>query len=107
MKVTCCPTSDGFWLEERATEVTAGSTAKADIKLGKTRNIADVPAYVTGPASLACGSCHRAALINEDSAEGLALFNRHIAQYGYMVEAGEDASSTLNDVMSKIMAFFK
>lgn len=63
--------------------------------------------YVTGPASLACGSCHRAALINEDSAQGLALFNRHIAQYGYMVEVGEKPLDTLNSVWDQITGLFK
>jgi OmcA/MtrC family decaheme c-type cytochrome len=74
---------------------------------GKTRNIADVPSYVTGPASLACGSCHRATLINEDSAQGLKTFNAHIAQYGYMVPAGDKPLETLDGVWAQIMGLFK
>jgi len=74
---------------------------------GKTRNIGAVPSYVTGPASLACGSCHRATLINEDSAEGLTLFNTHIMKYGYMVEAGDKPLDTLSGVWSQIMGLFK
>jgi len=71
------------------------------------RNIADVPSYVTGPASRACGGCHRADLINEDAAGGLKAFNQHIKQNGYLVEAGEDASGTLQSVIDEMMAIFK
>jgi len=71
------------------------------------RNIGDVPSYVTGPATRACGGCHRAELINEDSAGGLAVLNLHMTQGGYMVEAGEDADGTLNTVIDQIMAIFK
>jgi OmcA/MtrC family decaheme c-type cytochrome len=82
-------------------------SASEDTLNGKTRSISGVPSYVTGPTSMACGSCHRATLINEDNAEGLALFNRHITQYGYMVEAGEKPVDTLNSVWDQIMPLFK
>jgi hypothetical protein len=36
-----------------------------------------VPAYVTGPATKACGGCHRAQMINEDQAGGLAVLLQH------------------------------
>jgi OmcA/MtrC family decaheme c-type cytochrome len=81
------------------------TSASAELK-GKTRDINNVPSYVTGPASLACGSCHRAGLINEDSAQGLTLFNQHVAEYGYMVEAGDKPLDTLNNVWSQIMGLF-
>jgi hypothetical protein len=45
-------------------------------------------------------------LINEDSADGLTLFNRHIAEYGYMVEAGDKPLDTLNSVWTQIMGLF-
>ncbi len=73
----------------------------------KDRAITDVPSFVTGPATRACGGCHRAVLINEDNANGLALFNRHTTQYGYMVEAGEKPLVTLGGVFDQIMALFK
>ncbi|MEJ2705569.1 MAG: hypothetical protein P8Z79_24270, partial [Sedimentisphaerales bacterium] len=41
------------------------------------RNIGHVPGYVTGPASRACGGCHRAHAINEDNANELISFNQH------------------------------
>jgi len=65
-----------------------------------------VPSYVTGPASRACGGCHRAELINEDSAGGLEIFNLHTQQGGYLIEAGEDAGGTLQSVIDSIMALF-
>jgi hypothetical protein len=71
------------------------------------RNIGDVPSYVTGPASRACGGCHRAEIINEDAAGELVAFNQHAKQGGYLVEAGEDASATLQGVIDEIMAIFK
>jgi hypothetical protein len=84
----------------------AGITSPSAELKGKTRDINNVPSYVTGPASLACGSCHRAGLINEDSAQGLTLFNQHVAEYGYMVEAGDKPLDTLNNVWSQIMGLF-
>jgi hypothetical protein len=81
-------------------------SASATLK-GKTRTIGAVPSYVTGPASLACGSCHRASLINEDSAQGLTLFNTHIKNYGSMVEAGDKPLDTLDGVWAQIMGLFK
>ena len=55
---------------------------------GWDRNIGEVPAYVTGPASRACGGCHRAELINEDEAGELISFNQHTKQGGYLIEEG-------------------
>jgi len=74
---------------------------------GWDRSIGEVPAYVTGPASRACGGCHRAELINEDAAGGLMVFNQHVKQGGYLVEGGEDEDSTLATVIDEIMATFK
>jgi OmcA/MtrC family decaheme c-type cytochrome len=82
-------------------------SASAPELKGKQRTIGAVPSYVTGPASRACGSCHRAALINEDNAKGLSLFNTHAAQYGYMVEAGDKPADTLNGIFDQIMALFQ
>jgi OmcA/MtrC family decaheme c-type cytochrome len=71
------------------------------------RNIGEIPPYVTGPASRACGGCHRAELINEDAAGELHVFNLHVQQGGYLVDAGEDETGTLNTVIDQIMAIFK
>ncbi|MGK2907698.1 MAG: multiheme c-type cytochrome [Desulfuromonadales bacterium] len=72
--------------------------------LNKDRNIGAVPSYVTGPASRACGGCHRAQMINEDAAGDLAAFNSHTKTFGYLVENDE---GVLDNVIDTIMAFFK
>lgn len=68
------------------------------------RNIKTVPSYVTGPASRACGSCHRAAMINEDAAGDLATFNAHTKVNGTLIQAD---TGVLDAVITKIMAQFK
>ncbi len=71
------------------------------------RSIPEVPSYVSGPASRACGGCHRATLINEDEASELISFNQHTKQGGYLIETGEDEDATLNTVIEEIMAIFQ
>jgi hypothetical protein len=71
------------------------------------RHIGYIPSYVTGPASRACGGCHRAELINEDEFAELISFNQHAKQGGYLVEAGEDDVSTLMSVIDQIMSIFE
>ncbi|OGD55375.1 hypothetical protein A3K81_03490 [Candidatus Bathyarchaeota archaeon RBG_13_60_20] len=73
---------------------------------GRDRNIGEVPVYVTGPASRACGGCHRATLINEDEASELVSFYQHTKQGGYLIEGGDDVLATLDMVIDDIMAFF-
>ncbi len=77
---------------------------------GWDRNIGKVPSYITGPASRACGSCHRARLINEDKAGELVSFNQHTKQGGYLIEAPADSQQTqglLQTVIDYIMGLFK
>ena len=74
---------------------------------GWDRNIGEVPEYATGPASKACGGCHRAELINEDAAGELIPFNEHTKQGGYLIEAGDDDVATLLQVIDEIMAIFE
>jgi hypothetical protein len=68
-----------------------------------TRNIGAVPSYVTGPASNACGGCHRAMLINEDDAGGLAAFNAHVTSFGYLIE---EADGVLETVWESVQSLF-
>lgn len=84
-----------------------GLLSASDTVEGWDRNIGDVPVYITGPASRACGACHKAELINEDAAGELAILQQHIKQGGYLVEGGEDSSATLLEVIDSIMAFFE
>jgi len=70
------------------------------------REIGDVPSYVSGPATRACGGCHRAHFINEDDASELLSFYQHTKNGGYMVEDEGDESVWM-DVVAEIMAFFE
>ena len=69
------------------------------------RNIGAVPEYVTGPASRACGGCHRADLINADLAGDLASFNAHTKAFGTL-EVNDDDELTLYGIIDKIMSMF-
>ncbi len=83
-----------------------GILSKSDTLQGKDRNIGAVPSYVTGPASRACGGCHRAVMINEDEASELISFNQHTKQGGYLFELVGDLQSTIRTVIDKAMAIF-
>jgi hypothetical protein len=71
--------------------------------IGWDRNIATVPSYVTGPASRACGGCHRAQAINEDDATKLLEFNQHTGLFGTLVAAGT-GTTNLDAVTQNILA---
>jgi OmcA/MtrC family decaheme c-type cytochrome len=70
------------------------------------RNIGTVPEYVTGPASRACGGCHRADLINADLAGDLASFNAHTDAFGTL-EENDAEDLTLYGIIDKIMSMFE
>ena len=70
------------------------------------RNIGNVPEAVTGPASRACGACHRVEWINEDLAGDLASFNAHTESFGTYVE-NDDEDTVLYGVIDKIMSLFQ
>jgi OmcA/MtrC family decaheme c-type cytochrome len=70
------------------------------------RKIGDIPESVTGPASRACGACHRVGAINEDNAGELTVFNQHVSQGGYLIDGGEDPDGLLLDIIDEIMAIF-
>ena len=84
-----------------------GLLSASDTVQGWDRKIGEVPEYATGPASRACGGCHRAELINEDDWGELIPFNLHTKHGGYLVEGGEDPDATLATVIDEIMAIFK
>jgi len=84
-----------------------GAISASDSPLeGWDRNIGEVPLYITGPASRACGACHRAELINDDEASELVSFNQHTKNEGYLIEGGDDYKVTLGEVIDTIMALF-
>ena len=77
------------------------------------RNIGTVAEAVTGPASRACGGCHRARLVRDDAAGDLAAFNAHTEAFGTYVE--NDSESAVDDpadeilfgIIEKIMGMFQ
>jgi OmcA/MtrC family decaheme c-type cytochrome len=79
------------------------------------RNIGDIPQYITGAASRACGGCHRARLIRDDAAGALGSFNAHTEAGGTLVDATDsnpddtidETSEKLYGVIDKIMGFFE
>lgn len=78
--------------------------SSAEANDATTRNISDsIPAAITGPASNACGGCHRAMFINEDDANGLQSFNSHVKQNGYYIENGtsDDLDMVRDNIQSK------
>ncbi|MBW6504119.1 hypothetical protein K0B90_07585 [bacterium] len=84
-----------------------GLFSATDSLTGKTRAINDVPRYIAGPASRACGACHRAEWIKEDDAVALASFNQHTRTNGYLIETtSANAVNDLYKVIDKIMANF-
>jgi OmcA/MtrC family decaheme c-type cytochrome len=70
------------------------------------RNIGTVPEVVTGPASRACGACHRANMIIEDRAGDLASFNAHTDAFGTL-EENDDEDMILFGIIDKIMSLFQ
>lgn len=70
------------------------------------RNIGMVPEAVTGPASRACGGCHRGRLITDDAAGDLAALNAHVEAFGTYVE-NDDDDEVLFGIIDKIMSMFE
>jgi OmcA/MtrC family decaheme c-type cytochrome len=79
------------------------------------RNIpGNISAHATGPASRACGACHRGRFINQDEAGALQSFNAHTQAFGTYVNAeteDDEGESDVNDnivygVIDKIMTMF-
>jgi OmcA/MtrC family decaheme c-type cytochrome len=76
------------------------------------RNIGAIAPHVTGPASRACGGCHRATSIKNDDPGSLAAFNSHTEAFGTYVENGPieeagDEDGVLFGVIFKIMSMFE
>jgi len=75
------------------------------------RNISSsIPEYITGPASRACGGCHRANSIKTDDPGTLASFNAHTEMGGTYIEneVVDDVEDTyLFAIINKIMKAFE
>jgi OmcA/MtrC family decaheme c-type cytochrome len=70
------------------------------------RSIGMVPEAVTGPASRACGGCHRARLIRDDAAGDLLSLNAHTESFG-TYEENDDDDAILFGIIDKIMSMFE
>jgi OmcA/MtrC family decaheme c-type cytochrome len=70
------------------------------------RAIGLLPEYVSGPASRACGGCHRADLINADLAGDLASLNAHTKAFGTL-EENDDEDMAVFGIIDKIMSMFQ
>jgi OmcA/MtrC family decaheme c-type cytochrome len=66
-----------------------------------------IPSVVVGPATMVCGSCHRADAINEDKAGELAMLNKHWTANGYEVPAGDKPVDTWTNITNQVMSLFK
>ena len=87
-----------------------GILSATDELKGYDRAIGKVATAVTGPASRACGGCHRAVLINEDKASEFLSFLQHTNQGGYLIPEGTDnlkIDAILEKTITEIMADFK
>jgi len=98
------------WYEMVSSGGNIPSNIASEVPAG--RNIGTVPEMVTGPASRACGGCHRAEFINVDDAGGLATWNAHTEAFGTFVENGTTDNSPTDDgvlfeVIDKIMSMFE
>jgi hypothetical protein len=80
-----------------------GILSAADTVTTMDRAIGAVPSYVVGPASRACGGCHRAEWIKEDKPGELASFNQHTNAGGYLIENTDD--TVLGNVIYCIMEY--
>jgi OmcA/MtrC family decaheme c-type cytochrome len=92
------------WYEMVSTGGNIPSTIAVEVADG--RNIGTVTETVTGPASRACGGCHRAHAIKADNAGTLASFNEHTKAGGTLVE-NDSSDVMLFLVIEKIMSMFE
>ena len=95
-----CHVPGAFEVPDQAKSM-PGQFSKADT-FSVPRAIGAVPAYLAGPASRACGSCHRADMINEDDAAALTAFNQHTKENGYLLTE----TALYGDLVTAIMGMF-
>ena len=81
-----CHVAGAFNVPDQSKSLSGVFSASDDVA---GRSISGVPSYIAGPASRACGACHRAEMINEDAAGELASFNQHTQSGGYLLLASE------------------
>ncbi|ACG71679.1 conserved hypothetical protein [Anaeromyxobacter sp. K] len=98
---------DGTFEVPDQTKSLPGVFSKAAANTSWDRTIGAVPMYVSGPASRACGSCHRSQDINADAASDLASFNQHAATFGFLLETSSaTAGADYEAAIAKIFSIF-
>jgi OmcA/MtrC family decaheme c-type cytochrome len=79
----------------------------SDTDFGTVRNIGTIPGFITGPATRACGACHRAEAIIANEGFGdpikLANINSHMSTFGYMIQS---PPANILDVIRLIFSSF-
>jgi len=98
-----CHVAGTFNVPDQAKSMPGVLSASDDVP---DRNVGTVAETVTGPASRACGGCHRADMLAEDAAGDLASFNAHTEAFGTFVE-NDDEDSVVFGVIDKIMSMFE
>ncbi len=96
-----CHTAGSFEVPEQDKSL-PGVLSASDLVEG--RSIKNIPSYVSGPASRACGSCHRSKMIKEDKASELRAFNEKMKRNGYMVK--NEGTGVWAGIVSAVMSFF-
>ena len=100
--------NEGTYEVPDQTKSLPGLLSASDSVDSRDRAISDVPEVATGPGARACGGCHRAELINEDDASGLASFYQHMEMGGYVIEtSSSEELATIVKVIGDIMAVFE
>jgi hypothetical protein len=79
----------------------------SDTDFGTVRNIGTIPSFITGPATRACGACHRAEAIIANAGAGDAIMltniNSHMTTFGYMIES---PPATILDIIVEVFSKF-
>jgi OmcA/MtrC family decaheme c-type cytochrome len=100
-----CHFEGTYEVPDQSKSLPGALSASSEVE-GWERDIGELPVYLTGPASRACGGCHRAELINLDDANGLLAFIQHTSMGGYLIEGGEEYTEALGEVIDDIMENF-
>ena len=101
-----CHVSDVYNVPDQSQSMPGVLRASWTLDDPSVRAIGTIPEYVTGPASRACGGCHRADMVVHDAAGDLASFNAHTGSFGTLEENDSD-DLALYGIIDKIMSMFE
>ena len=101
-----CHVSDVYNVPDQSQSMPGVLRASWTLDDPSVRAIGTIPEYVTGPASRACGGCHRADMVVHDAAGDLASFNANTGSFGTL-EENDDDDLILYGIIDKIMGMFE